>query len=284
MTESTALTTTTQQQGNALAFLHDGEAFNHLWRVAKAFSLSGMVPEAYQGKPEACLVALMYAQQLGEHPMLLFQEMGVYKGKPITSTKFAIARANNSGILRGPITWESKGTGPALEVTASAVLRETGEVITATASMKEAVADGWTRNAKYQSIPEQMLRWRSASRLINLYFPEVLFGMGVREEAEVQKVQVGVADAPSGDTIADLNRRIAAQSQAPAQEAAVAPVVEAEVVEQAEEAPRPRRRASSVAPAAQQDGDGTTVQPASEPETQQDDGFSPPECPFGGDE
>lgn len=283
MTESTALTTTTQQQGNALAFLHDGEAFNHLWRVAKAFSLSGMVPEAYQNKPEACLVALMYAQQLGEHPMLLFQEMGVYKGKPITSTKFAIARVNNSGILRGPITWESKGTGPALEVTASAVLRETGEVITATASMKEAVADGWTRNQKYQSIPEQMLRWRSASRLINLYFPEVLFGMGVREEAEVQKVQVAETPAPSGDTIADLNRQIAAQSQTLAQEVAAAPVVEAEVVEQAEPQPR-RRRASSVAPAAPQDGDGTTVQQAIEPETQQDDGFSPPECPFGGDE
>jgi hypothetical protein len=281
MTESIALSTTTKQQGNSLAFLHDGEAFNHLWRVAKAFSLSGMVPEAYQGKPEACLVALMYAQQLGEHPMLLFQEMGVYKGKPITSTKFAIARANNSGILRGPITWQSQGTGPALEVIASAVLRETGEVITAKASMKEAIADGWTRNAKYQSIPEQMLRWRSASRLINLYFPEVLFGMGVREEAEVQKVQVAETPASSGDTIADLNRQIAAQAAAPAP--AVAPaVVDAEEVTEPEAQPL-RRRAAAVAPAAPQDGDGSTSQPEPVAETQ-DDGFDLPESPFGEEE
>lgn len=284
MTESTALTTTTQQQGNALAFLHDGEAFNHLWRVAKAFSLSTMVPAAYQGKPENCMIALMYSEQLGEPAMLVFQEMAPINGRPSTSARFAIARANRSGLLTGPITWTSQGAGDTLEVTARATLRETGEVITAMVSMREAKADGWDRNPKYRTMPGQMLRWRSATRLISLYFPEVLFGMGVREEAEVQKVQVGVADAPSGDTIADLNRQIAAQSQAPAQKAAAAPVVEAEVVEQAEPAPRPRRRASSVAPAAPQDGDGTTVQQSIEPETQQDDGFSPPECPFGGDE
>jgi hypothetical protein len=208
--------------------------------------------------------------------MLLFQEMGVYKGKPITSTKFAIARANNSGILRGPITWQSQGTGPALEVIASAVLRETGQVITAKASMKEAIADGWTRNAKYQSIPEQMLRWRSASRLINLYFPEVLFGMGVREEAEVQKVQVAETPASSGDTIADLNRQIAAQATAqtavPATAVAHA-VVDAEVVTEPE--PQPRRRRAVAAP-----------EPVAEPVPQepQDDGYDLPESPFGGDE
>ena len=277
MTESTALSTTTQQ-GNALAFLHDGEAFNHLWRVAKAFSLSGMVPEAYQNKPEACLVALMYAEQLGEHPMLLFQEMGVNRGRPVTSAKFAIARANRSGLLTGPITWTSTGTGDTLEVTASATLRETGEVLAVPVSMREAKADGWTRNAKYQSIPEQMLRWRSATRLINLYFPEVLFGMGVREEAEVQKVQVAETEAASGDTIADLNRQIAGRAAAPVVAPVAAPaVVQAEVVTEPATEPEahPRRRRAVAAP-----------EPVAEPVPQepQDDGYDLPESPFGGDE
>jgi hypothetical protein len=278
MTESTALSTTSQQ-GNALAFLHDGEAFNHLWRVAKAFSLSGMVPEAYQGKPEACLVALMYAEQLGEHPMLLFQEMGVNRGRPVTSAKFAIARANRSGLLTGPITWTSTGTGDTLEVTASATLRETGEVLAVPVSMREAKADGWTRNAKYQSIPEQMLRWRSATRLINLYFPEVLFGMGVREEAEVQRVQVAETPAASGDTIADLNRQIAAQAAAPVVDAApvvaTPAVVEAEVVAEPEAQPRRRRAAT---PELQ-------PEPVAEAVPQQpQDAYDLAESPFGGDE
>lgn len=207
MTESTALTTTTNNQ--ALAFLHDGAALDHRYRLAKAFSMSGMVPPHFQGKPEACLVAMLYAEQLGEHPMLLFQEMSVINGRPNTSARFAISRANKSGLIQGPITWKTKGQGDALEVTASAVLRETGEVITATVTMKEAQADGWTRNPKYKSIPEQMLRWRAATRLINLYIPEVLFGLGVKEEVE----QVTVRDSTpvsSGSVVADLNRQISA--------------------------------------------------------------------------
>jgi hypothetical protein len=212
MSDSTALTLQpAQPQGpGALAFLHHGAAFEHLWRVAKAFSMSGMVPGHFQGKPESCMVALMYAQQLGEHPMVMFQEVTVINGRPGMSARFAIARANKSGLLQGPITWKSKGQGDSLEVTASAVLRETGEVITATVTMKEAVADGWTRNSKYKSIPEQMLRWRAATRLINLYMPEVLFGLGVREEAEVRPVTVRDQPAEGGNVVADLNRQIAA--------------------------------------------------------------------------
>lgn len=210
MTDSTALTTTTP---GALAFLHDGAALDHRYRLAKAFSMSGMVPAHFQGKAEACLVAMLYAEQLGEHPMLLFQEMSVINGRPNTSARFAISRANKSGLLQGPISWKSKGQGDALEVTASATLRETGEVITVTVTMKEAAADGWTRNPKYKSIPEQMLRWRAATRLINLYMPEVLFGLGVREEAEVRPVSVREEPAGGGTVVADLNRQIAAVAQ-----------------------------------------------------------------------
>ena len=213
MTESTALTTTTEQQApGALAFLHDGAAFEHLWRVAKAFSMSGMVPAHFQGKPESCMVALMYAQQLGEHPMVMFQEVTVINGRPGTSARFAIARANKSGLLSGPITWKSKGTGDTLEVTASAVLTGTGEQITATVSMKEAHADGWTRNSKYKSIPEQMLRWRAATRLINLYLPEVLFGLGVKDEIEKVSVR-NVTAAQSTSVVAQLNEQIQAASE-----------------------------------------------------------------------
>lgn len=233
MTESTALTTTTSNS-QALAFLHDAAALDHRYRLAKAFSVSGMVPPHFQGKAEACLVAMLYAEQLGEHPMLLFQEMSVINGRPNTSARFAISRANKSGLLQGPVSWTSKGTGDALEVTASASLRETGEVITATVTMKEAAADGWTRNAKYKSIPEQMLRWRAATRLINLYMPEVLFGLGVREEAEVRPVTVREEPAATGTVVADLNRQIVAASTGAVSETDSgnqSPIQEAETVD-----------------------------------------------------
>jgi hypothetical protein len=189
---------------------------------------------------------MIYAEQLGEHPMLLFQEISVINGRPNTSARFAISRANKSGLLQGPITWKSKGQGEALEVTASAVLRETGEVLTATVTMREAVADGWTRNPKYKSIPEQMLRWRAATRLINLYMPEVLFGLGVREEAEVRPVTVREHPAEGGNVVADLNRQIAASTAGQTvavsepesgEEVTFEPVAVAQVVDQSVEDP-----------------------------------------------
>jgi hypothetical protein len=218
MTESTALTTTQAAAApGALSFLYDGSAFDHLWRVAKAFSMSGMVPAHFQGKPESCMVALMYAQQLGEHPMVMFQEVTVINGRPETSARFAIARANKSGLLAGPITWKARGQGETLEVQASAVLRQTGEEIAATVSMREAVADGWTRNSKYKSIPEQMLRWRAATRLINLYIPEVLFGLRVKDE--IDPVSVRNVTPTTGNTIvSELNEKILAGKESPSVE------------------------------------------------------------------
>ena len=56
-------------------------------------------------------------------------------------------------------------------------------------------------------MPEQMLRWRSATRLINLFMPEVLLGLAVKEEMETVKVEI----APPTNVVAELNEQITAQ-------------------------------------------------------------------------
>lgn len=61
-------------------------------------------------------------------------------------------------------------------------------------------------------MPEQMLRWRSATRLINLFMPEVLLGLGVKEEMEtIKPAKVQVEDAPVTNVVAELNEQITAQ-------------------------------------------------------------------------
>jgi hypothetical protein len=80
--------------------------------------------------------------------------------------------------------WRSSGAGEKLAVTAHATLAVTGDAIEVTCDMAMAMAEGWTRNAKYKSMPEHMLRWRSAAMLIRLYAPEVMLGMPVIEELE----------------------------------------------------------------------------------------------------
>lgn len=245
MTESTALTTQSQQQQSApLAFLHDGEAFNHIWRVAKAFSASRMVPQHFQGKPEDCMVALMMAQQLEVNPLLALQNLQVVNGRAGFSASFAIGLANQRGPFAGPITWTSKGSGDDLEVTAHGIVKVTGEQVSTTVSMQTAKAEGWVKNPKYRSMPEQMLRYRAATWLIRLHCPEVLLGLGTDDEIVASQARpsqgvkpVTVIDqsptAPT-DIVEQLNQQILSKADAEPVEVRVEETTTPPAVQQAE--------------------------------------------------
>lgn len=210
--------TTTTAQPSPVAFLHDTGAFEHLYRVAKALSMSKMVPTHFQQKPEDCMVALMMAQQLEVNPLLCIQNLQIINGRPGFSASYAIALANQRGPFAGPITWSSKGKGDNLEVTAHAIVKSTGEQVSATCSMEMAKAEGWVKNPKYKSIPEQMLRYRSATWLIRLHCPEVLLGLSTDDEVQTVTVSDRTPVKAITATVDDLNAQIRQQVQAPAPE------------------------------------------------------------------
>ncbi|MRI57364.1 hypothetical protein D8770_26025 [Methylobacterium sp. DB1607] len=160
------------------------DKFEHAQRVARVFSESALVPNHFQGKLPNCLIALNIADRMGEDPLTVMQNLAIVSGKPCWQTQYMIARANKSGVFSSRITWKSEGQGERLAVTASAALADSGEVVSVAVSMAMAKADGWTKNAKYNTMPEHMLRWRSAAMLIRLYAPEVMLGIQSTEEVE----------------------------------------------------------------------------------------------------
>lgn len=178
-----ALAITTMQPSDIYA---DASAFEHAQRVAKVFGSSTLVPEHLRKNPADALVALGIARALGEQPLVVMQNIYFVSGRAGWSTKYKIARANRAGVFRGPIRWRSEGAGETLCVTAYADLIgvEGDSRIEVAVDMKLAKAEGWTKNAKYQSMPEHMLRWRSASMLIDLYCPDVMLGLPTLEEIE----------------------------------------------------------------------------------------------------
>lgn len=246
--QSTALAVH-DEVASPLGFLSNPAAFEHTWRVAKAFSMSQMVPPHFQQKPENCMVALMMAQQLEVNPLLALQNLIVIQGRPGFNAQFAIALANRRGPFAGPITWSSQGQGDALAVTAHATIKSTGEAVSVTVSMEMAKAEGWTKNPKYRSIPEQMLRYRSATWLIRLYCPDVLLGFGTSDELEdtgknatAAIERVSVSDATSGgNLVSQLNKQIKGGAKPKTVSAVPAKVEPAEdaVVVSVEEAPAP---------------------------------------------
>src|SRR6516162_448389 len=149
---------TVQRQAATVDVFADPAAFEHAQRVAKVFAASRLIPAHMQGHIADCLIAYQVARRLNEEPMTVMQNIYVVNGRPGWTTAYCIARANKSGVFRDRITWEAKGEGKALAVTARTTLADSGTAIAVTCDMRMAIAEGWTRNEKYTSMPEHMLR------------------------------------------------------------------------------------------------------------------------------
>jgi len=163
--------------------------FQLMQRKAQLFANSPLIPETLRaGGPQQalanCYIGLTIAEAMNENPLTVLQNIHVVKGKAGFSAQFMIARANASGIFKGRIGWREKGQGDTLSITAYAILADTGEEISFTADMAMAKAEGWTSNPKYKSMGPLMLRYRSATFLVRLYAPDVMFGYQTAEEVD----------------------------------------------------------------------------------------------------
>lgn len=150
-----------------------------------------------------CTIALLMAKRMNEDPLVVMQSMYMVSGKPGWSSQYLIARANRSGVFRGRIGWkvkrltperltfkrkvkigwengpiyeEREASMPNLSVTARAIVADTNEPVEYEVTSGMAVEEGWSDNAKYSTLGELMLRYRSAAFLVRLYAPDVMLG------------------------------------------------------------------------------------------------------------
>lgn len=174
----------------APSLLMDPEVFNHMQRVGGMLALSPLFPEHLRkGSKESAIangvLVMNMAARLNEDPLTVAQNIYFVSGKPGWSSSYMIGKANQHGVFKNPIDWDVTGEGQNLSVTAFAVLASTGKRVSVTCDMNMAKAEGWTSNKKYQSMPQQMLRYRSATFLIRLYCPEVMVGVPSQVEIEL---------------------------------------------------------------------------------------------------
>ncbi|UXM65472.1 recombination protein [Megaira polyxenophila phage MAnkyphage_25.80] len=154
------------------------------YKFACIIAKSDIVPNHYRGKPENAFIAVQTAYRMNLDPMQVMQNTFVVSGKLGMVSSFAISLANQSGLFDSGIRYRIEGSGENLKVTAYANLKKTGEEISYTITMREAMAENWTKNPKYKTLPELMLRYRAATFLIRTHAPEVLNGMYMVEEIE----------------------------------------------------------------------------------------------------
>ena len=153
-------------------------------RFSEIMAQADIIPTHYRGKTANVFIAVQSALRMNLDPMHVMQNTFVISGKLGMVSSFAISLANGSGLFDSGISYKIEGKGDDLKVTAFANLKKSGREISYTITMREAIAEGWTKNAKYRTLPELMLRYRAATLLIRTHAPEVLNGMHMVEEIE----------------------------------------------------------------------------------------------------
>jgi hypothetical protein len=209
---ATAIETTEQTRSNVPALTPEGERFALRQRQAKMFAMSPLVPDHLRKGPAEqaianCWIALTLAEAMGEVPLIVMQNIHIVNGKAGFASQYMIARANSSGIFKGRIDWRIDRTDANnLSVTAYAILKETEQEVAVTCDMKMAKAEGWTKNAKYTTMPEVMLRYRSAAFLVRFYAPDVMLGYQTSEEIEDVAVAAQERPALTSDMLLNQSR------------------------------------------------------------------------------
>jgi len=199
--------------------LMDPDSLEHIWRVAGMYSASALFPKHLRGNsPEEAranaVMVMNIADRLGEDTLTVANHVYFVGNKAGWAASYMINRANQYGIFKNPIDWEIDGEGESLEVTAHAEMAATGKRVSKKITFKQAKQEGWTSNKKYQTMPETMLQYRSATALIRLYCPEVMQGMPVVEEGD-EASRSNIRDV-TPDAPADLTDAL---PEAPAQTA-----------------------------------------------------------------
>lgn len=216
--------------------LGDSKSFDLIQRVAKCMAMSTLVPNAFQNNLPNCIIALNMAGRMNADPLMVCQNLYVVHGTPAWSAQFLIATFNKSGKFSS-IRYDFFGTegqddwgcrAKATELSTGELL--IGPLVTIALAKKE----GWYQKggSKWQTMPEQMLRYRAAAWFVRTIAPEIAMGLQTTEEMrdtyETERDGETYTVAVRGQSSSDLNAMLHAE----------VPTVEAEVMPETEQ-PKP---------------------------------------------
>ena len=184
---------TTQSVEGESSIYKNTDSFEFAQRQAKSLCESNLVPTSYQGQKGLpnCLVALEMSKRMNLSPLTVMQNLNIIHGRPTWSAQFISSQIMGCGRFEN-FDYLVKGEGETLEVQCIAKRIADQKLIKGTAvSMKMARLEGWTKNPKYTSMPELMLRNRAATFFGRQYIPDLLLGVQTSEEVvDIQPLDV----------------------------------------------------------------------------------------------
>ena len=184
---------TTQSTEGESSIYKNTDSFEFAQRQAKSLCESNLVPISYRGQKGLpnCLVALEMSKRMNLSPLTVMQNLNIIHGTPTWSAQFICSQIMGCGRFEN-FDYLVKGEGETLQVQCVAKRVEDQKIVKGTAvSMKMARLEGWTKNPKYTSMPELMLRNRAATFFGRQYIPDLLLGVQTSEEVvDIQPLDV----------------------------------------------------------------------------------------------
>ena len=197
---------------NESSIYQNQNSFEFAQRQAKSLCQSQLVPTQYQGQNGLpnCLVALEMSKRMNLSPLVVMQNLNVIHGRPTWSAQFITSNIMGCGRFKN-FDYIVQGKDESLTVQCQAIRVEDNKLVKGTAvSMRMARQEGWTKNPKYSSMPELMLRNRAATFFGRQYIPDLLLGVQTSEEVidivtePINVSESSVAEVPKQEDENDL--------------------------------------------------------------------------------
>lgn len=159
------------------------QAMGNAMKIAEAMCSTDMVPKQYKNKPADGAAAILYGAELGLNAIQSLQQIMVINGKPGIETRTAVALLKKHGYEVRTVETSDKavtveGIGP------------NGEHEVSTWTIQRAETAGYTSNALYKKIPQQMLYAKAAMEVARKIAPHVLSGIAYSvEELRLEPVK-----------------------------------------------------------------------------------------------
>lgn len=136
---------------------------------SKALAAASIIPKAYQNQPANILVAIGYAQALGEHPIAALTDVYVVEGRPSMSASMMHRRALEAGHR---VRVQSTDTEAVVSIWRKDDPQHEHKIVWTLERAKHAGLMG--RKGPWQTYPAAMLRSRAVSEACRMACPEVL--------------------------------------------------------------------------------------------------------------
>ena len=158
------------------------KSLSEAYRIAKAVCAAKMAPKGLD-TPEACMIAIMHALEVGLSPLSALQRIAVINGRPTIWGDGALALVKASGLCEAIEEW-IEGDDPQSWVAVCNLIRKHDPVpVERRFSTEDAKrAKLWGKQGPWSDYPKRMLQMRARAFALRDAFPDVLGGLYLTEE------------------------------------------------------------------------------------------------------